>query len=181
LVWKHYFIRLVELLCLLYILFTILLVFLQENDDEGNDDNLEVLKIMRTVEFRTTTKWNWLDYFKVDVSIRILTNVIDYTMLRSSMSHEHLFIFSNWVLHILANIKIPIENRRDDPFRKGVKNIHLIEFPLLICCHYVISTIYCFSLPITPVCHYIVYNILALKHFYLSCLYNFIMVTSHFW
>jgi hypothetical protein len=66
------------------------LVFLQDSDDEGNDDNLEVLKIMRKVEqkikFRTT---------EVDVSIRILTNVIDYTMLRSSMSHEHLFIFSN--------------------------------------------------------------------------------------
>jgi hypothetical protein len=34
------------------------LVFLQESDDEGNDDNLEVLKIMRKVEqkikFRTT-------------------------------------------------------------------------------------------------------------------------------
>ena len=83
-----------------------MLVFLQEIDDEGNDDNLEVLKIMRKVEqkikFRTTKKWNWLDYFKVGVSIRILTNVIDYTMLRSSMSHEHLFIFSSWVLHILA-------------------------------------------------------------------------------
>jgi hypothetical protein len=66
------------------------LVFLQDSDDEGNDDNLEVLKIMRKVEqkikFRTT---------EIDVSIRILTNVIDYTMLRSSMSHEHLFIFSN--------------------------------------------------------------------------------------
>jgi hypothetical protein len=36
------------------------LVFLQEIDDEGNDDNLEVLKIMRKVEqkikFRTTKK-----------------------------------------------------------------------------------------------------------------------------
>ena len=35
-----------------------MLVFLQEIDDEGNDDNLEVLKIMRKVEqkikFRTT-------------------------------------------------------------------------------------------------------------------------------
>ena len=35
-----------------------MLVFLQESDDEGNDDNLEVLKIMRKVEqkikFRTT-------------------------------------------------------------------------------------------------------------------------------
>ena len=75
-----------------------LLVFLQDSDDEGNDDNLEVLKIMRKVEqkikFRTTK--NEIDLIaEVDASIRILTNVIDYTMLRSSMSHEHLFIFSN--------------------------------------------------------------------------------------
>jgi len=61
---------------------------LQDSDDEGNDDNLDVLKIMRKVEQK-------IKFRTVDVGIRILTNVIDYTMLRSSMSHEHLFIISN--------------------------------------------------------------------------------------
>lgn len=78
-----------------------MLVLLQDSDDEGNDDNLEVLKIMRKVEqkIKFRTNKNEIDLItEVDVSIRILTNVIDYTMLRSSMSHdwhEHLFIFSN--------------------------------------------------------------------------------------
>ena len=61
---------------------------MQDSDDEGNDDNLDVLKIMRKVEQK-------IKFRTVDVGIRILTNVIDYTMLRSSMSHEHLFIISN--------------------------------------------------------------------------------------
>jgi hypothetical protein len=82
------------------------LVFLQDNDDEfeGNDDNLEVLKIMRKVEqkikFRTAK--NEIDLItEVDVSIRILTNVIDYTMLRSSMSHEHQKCFKANILYTI--------------------------------------------------------------------------------
>lgn len=79
----------------------VVLVLSQDSDEEGNDDILEVLKIMRKVEqkIKFRTNKNEIDWItEVDVSIRILTNVIDYTMLRSSVSHdwhERLFIFSN--------------------------------------------------------------------------------------
>jgi hypothetical protein len=40
------------------------------------------------------------------------------------------FLFSQLEFYTsLPNIKVAIENRRDDPFRKGAKNIHLLEFP----------------------------------------------------
>jgi hypothetical protein len=76
-------------------------------------------KVEQKIKFRTTKKWNWLDYFKVDVSIRILTNVIDYTMLRSSMSHEHLFIFSSWVLHPCPIYRFLLKIEGMTPSEKG--------------------------------------------------------------